>query len=304
VHLVGTSATAVGRVGMLARGWRWSLRARVAQHPRYSVIARMRHGIAAATDETELVIDGFPRSGNTFAVVAFQLAQPNPVRVSHHIHSPGHIRTAVMRGTPVMLTARQPRDAVVSCVIREPYVSLKQALRAYTTFYESLLSVRDRVVVADFDQITTDMGSVIDRINERFDTRFAAFAHTIPAASACFEIIEHRARRPMWDEHIGAFLGGTETVAELRQAAQRCGADGADPRPVPEDRVARPSASRQGRRGRMLQAYEARALAGVRAAAESVYAQLAITDQKLDVQAACQTGIDAPAGTLTSSRLR
>jgi hypothetical protein len=42
----------------------------------------------------------------------------------------------------------------------------------------------------------------------------------------------------------------------------------------------------------------------VRAAAESVYAQFAITDQKLDVQAACQTGIDAPAGPLTSSRLR
>ena len=43
---------------------------------------------------TELVIEAFPRSANTFATVAFQLSQPAPVRVAHHLHAPAQVTEA------------------------------------------------------------------------------------------------------------------------------------------------------------------------------------------------------------------
>jgi hypothetical protein len=107
------------------------MRARFAQHRPYVAVARLRHRLEVACDETELLIDGFPRSGNTFAVVAFQLAQPSPVRISHHIHSSAHMIAAAKRGTPIVVTVREPEDAVLSCVIREPYITIGQALHAY-----------------------------------------------------------------------------------------------------------------------------------------------------------------------------
>ena len=38
--------------------------------------------------ETELVIEGFPRSANTFAVLAFDYAQPDDVKLAHQLHAP------------------------------------------------------------------------------------------------------------------------------------------------------------------------------------------------------------------------
>src|SRR5215210_2906944 len=40
---------------------------------------------------TQIVIEGFPRSGNTFAVVAFEQAQRESVRVAHHLHMPAQV---------------------------------------------------------------------------------------------------------------------------------------------------------------------------------------------------------------------
>ena len=40
------------------------------------------------TDATELVLEGYPRSGNTFAVAALQFAQDRPLRIARHTHMP------------------------------------------------------------------------------------------------------------------------------------------------------------------------------------------------------------------------
>ena len=62
------------RVKAGVRHARWTLRSRMAEHPAYLCVARRRHGQAVVSESTELVIDGFPRSASTFAVVALLLA--------------------------------------------------------------------------------------------------------------------------------------------------------------------------------------------------------------------------------------
>jgi len=59
------------------------------------------------TGETEVVIDGFPRSGNTFAVVAFRQAQSRRVSVAHHGHVPALAIEAHRRGVPALVLIRE-----------------------------------------------------------------------------------------------------------------------------------------------------------------------------------------------------
>jgi hypothetical protein len=166
-----------------------------AEHPALALPAARWTGHGVVLDgRTDIVIEGYPRSANGFAVAAFSLTQPRPVRVAHHTHAPGHVIAAVRRGVPALVLARDPDDAVAEWVGVKPFLSARQALRAYVRFYEPLLPYRDRFVVGTFDQVNADFGSVIHRVNERFGTRFREFQHTEESLRKAAEEIE-RSRR-------------------------------------------------------------------------------------------------------------
>ncbi len=170
----------------------------MARYPALAIpIARRRHGIPVG-DDTQIVIEGFPRTGTSFAVTAFDIAQERSVRIACHVHAPAQVLEGVRRGLPALVIAREPEDTVLSFVIRNPHLGLRQALRGYLRFYEPLLPVRDRVVVGRFDEVTTDFGAVIRRVNERFATSFREFEHTEESARRVFEEIEgdYRGRLP------------------------------------------------------------------------------------------------------------
>lgn len=180
-----------------AYGLRHALRRSLAAHPSlYLPIVRRRYPGSVVDDETELVIDGFTRSAVTFAVVAFQLAQNDHVRVAHHLHASSHLVVAARRGIPALVPVRQPEDAILSALVREPLVTPRQFLKSYIAFYERLLPCRPRFSVATFDEVTTDFGAVIRRTNERFGTDFKVFEHTEENVRACFELIDERASAP------------------------------------------------------------------------------------------------------------
>jgi hypothetical protein len=163
----------------------------VAKYPTVALpVARWRgHGVVL-DGHTDVLIEGFPRSANNFAVAAFLQAQPSPLRVAHHVHAPAHVLAALRKGLPALVLVREPEEAVLEFVIRNPYLSFRQALRGYARFYRPLLPHRDGLVVGVFREVTTDFGLVIRRMNERFGTRFAEFEHTEQNVRACFEEIE------------------------------------------------------------------------------------------------------------------
>jgi hypothetical protein len=129
-------------------------------------------------DETELVIDGFQGSGNSFATVAFKRSQAHPVRLAHHLHSPAQIIKAVGKKIPVLITIREPRDAAISLTSRWPYVSLPQAIRGYVHFYEKIESIAPALVVSPFTLTTRHLDVIVREVNLRYQTNFGVFEYS------------------------------------------------------------------------------------------------------------------------------
>ncbi len=202
------------------------------------------HRRLALNDKTELVIEGYPRSGNTFAVAAFTLAQQRDVPLAHHLHAPAQVLLAARRGVPCLVLVRDPVDAALSRMIRRSFETARSTLGDWVRFHRAVLPVLDRVVVASFAQITTDFGEVIDRVNAKFATEFRRFDHS-----------EENERR--------AF----ERVEEMERADSGGGS-------VRETHVARPSEARAEMKAKLHAELDAPELARFRAAADGLHARL------------------------------
>lgn len=165
--------------------------------PMYRVL-RMRWNVARAVRPgTRLVIEGFPRSGNSFARRAFIMAQEDPQikhYIAHHLHVPAQVVRAARWQIPTLVLIRKPRDAVLSLTIRDP-ISVDQALRYYVSFYHTAEKYRDAYVLGLFEEVTEDFGRVIERVNRKFGTTFSLFRHDEANVNRLFAGMEAHAKR-------------------------------------------------------------------------------------------------------------
>jgi hypothetical protein len=127
------------------------------------------------TSETHLVMDGFPRSANSFARMAFHVANGADDLISTHRHSPRSIQAAVRLGVPAIVLIRPPRQAIGSLLQYEPGISPKLVMEQYQFFYDTILPIADDVVIAPFAEVTSDFGSVIRRVNAVYGTDFVPY---------------------------------------------------------------------------------------------------------------------------------
>ncbi len=181
--LLRTRHAVVGRISARPRLILPMLRAHAALTGRGAGAPVVRSG-------TELVIEGFPRCANTFAVAAFQFAQGRPVRLAHHVHMAAQIMAAARRQTPALVLVREPLAAFRSYLVRCPFFTPAMVLDEYIRFYGALLNYKANFVAATFEQVTSDFGMVIDRINTAFNTDFARFEHTEASVAAVFSRVE------------------------------------------------------------------------------------------------------------------
>jgi hypothetical protein len=251
----------------LARRARHRLRTQVSAHP-WLYLPLARHKYPGPSPEvispaTEFVIDGYTRSASTFAVYALQLAQPAPVRLAHHLHAPAQLVAAARAGVPALAVIREPRGAILSQLIREPDVAMRDALVSYARFYECLFRWRNCFVVADFEEITKDFGAVTRRINERFGTTFAEFEPAEQNVRRCFELIKLRGTlSPVLLGFESGTVTATELLPEVAKLSRRAG---------PEAQEWIPSAERDRAKAALHEQWAQPALARLRERAQWVY---------------------------------
>lgn len=127
---------------------------------------------------SELTIEAFPRSANWFAYEAFVAAQGRPVRMIHHFHAPGAVARSLDMGLPTLVILREPVAAVTSWLILIGRDHMAQGFRDYLNFHEPLERRRSEFLLARFETVVTDFGSVVRALNRRFGCEFAEFDHT------------------------------------------------------------------------------------------------------------------------------
>lgn len=164
--------------------------------------------------DTELVIEGFPRSANSFSMGAFLSVQKRPVILASHLHAAAQIIRASRLSIPTLLLIRQPKDAVLSLLTLEietnvidfvdrdlVKLSLQKYLVNWIDFYTRTMPYRRNYVIGLFDEVTTDFGAIIERINHRFNTEFDFFVHTKQKAKEIHDGLGFHAG-PSWNRQV------------------------------------------------------------------------------------------------------
>lgn len=128
--------------------------------------------------DTELVIEAFPRSSNTFAVAAFLHAQQREVKLAHHLHAPAQVMAAAKWNVPALVIIRHPEACVLSMMVRNAMFTPAQLFQSYARFHHAIEPFRSSFVLAKFETVTADFGEVIDAVNAKFDASFRRFDHT------------------------------------------------------------------------------------------------------------------------------
>ena len=164
---------------------------------------------------TEILIEGAPRVGLTYCVHAFVRAQGRPVRVATHTHLPASVLRAVRERVPALVVIRDPAEALRSTLLRNRDLTIRAVLERYLAFYRCVERARDRVVLADFEEVIADAGAVVERVNRRFGTRFLPYARTAPDEAAVLAQLHERDRLLALDP-LGSFLPSPSKAAARR----------------------------------------------------------------------------------------
>lgn len=141
------------------------------------------------SEDSDIVIEGFPRSGNSFANRAFAHCNPS-ARIATHVHASAHIVYAAKLDIPTLVTIRNPAECIPSlyalrCGLKKPQPkknheqsNLNSDLKRYITFHKRIVLVKDKILVAPFESISSDYGAVIQGVNDKFSVNFVPFYHT------------------------------------------------------------------------------------------------------------------------------
>lgn len=158
---------------------------------------------------TQLLIDAYPRSANSFATFAFFHCQPSPVRVAHHLHSPAAITYATRNSIPTLTLLRDPVDACTSLLFYYPKFAIEQAFMDYVRYYEAVSRGIARLVMARFATATTDLASVFRAVNNKFGTSFAEFSNSPEDVAAVRERLKKQAERHYGDGSVDSGRNAT-----------------------------------------------------------------------------------------------
>ena len=166
-------------------------------------LGKQRALTRVASPKTDIAIEGFQRCANSFAVQAFRSVNEasTKLRIATHLHSPANVYQAVRFNVPTMVLIRNPDECLVSWLAlamqlgklpKESLTEQNQMRRMcywtqrYTQFYQRLMPARTSFVTVDFDEVVTDFGACIDRLNARFQTSFNRFEHSAETEKAIF----------------------------------------------------------------------------------------------------------------------
>lgn len=220
-------------------------------HPRiYRHLEKILNRAKIPEVTTEVVIEGFPRSGNTYAEIMFRLTQGNRFTISHHSHHPVAVLEAIRAKKKTILVLRKPDDAVLSWCSSWGVSDLEgiaNVFDIYVNYHKALLPAARDLTIFPFDELTTNFKGLISKLATSWQSALRDDFDENALARQAFQEIDNR------------------IVAE----------DGK----LTEIRVNRPSPAREGARRRNLDLIANPELSDIRKRANRIYWHLKAANQ-------------------------
>ena len=93
---------------------------------------------------------------------------------------------------------------------------MRDALVSYERFYSLLIPHGSSFVAGEFDEVTTDFGAVIRRLNKRFQTHYRTFNPTEEQTRECLDLMTERPTTdPEWRQLVLGFESGAVPLHDL-----------------------------------------------------------------------------------------
>lgn len=143
----------------------------------------------------DVVVDGFPRSANTYVWYALKSSIEPKYMVRGHTHAVGTLKAAIDADKPAMLLVREPDGAVSSLYQLLEGVSLESCFDAYSRFHERCYSIREGLYVARFGDVINDFGTVTQRFFDHYGLDWPAYEKNETNEFLVNDAIEHANRR-------------------------------------------------------------------------------------------------------------
>lgn len=145
----------------------------------------------AINNETTIVIEGSPRSGNSFLQNYFSLCNPDALgKIAHHTHTPAQVIQATAKNLPILITMRDPYSSAISMLLRSNSISPKDVLLDYIQFHEAVYNRIDSVVLTKFSTATAKPQDAIVLLNSKFGTSFNSPKLTSVMQNTIFQILD------------------------------------------------------------------------------------------------------------------
>lgn len=138
--------------------------------------------------EKNLVIEGFPRSANSFVYTAFKVSQDEKLQIAHHLHHEAQLFLAARHKIPTVVLIREPFEACISTAIFNNEKSILKSLNEWIRFYKTVEQLHDKIVICDFKDATYNINALFHKINKKYKTNFKK-VKMISLRKKVFEII-------------------------------------------------------------------------------------------------------------------
>jgi hypothetical protein len=178
---------------VLPKDARYRLHMRLMEAPTRDAYLRLRPHLRRldVRPDTDLVIEGYPRTANSYSVAAMEVSNGPNLRLAHHLHSRVSVLQAVKLGIPTLLLIRGPEDAGTSWM-QKAGLRAQTVLEQYVQFYEPLVSVAGQVVVGRFEIVVDDFGSLIERVNEFYGLSLKPYVGNAAEEDEVVRIVRNR----------------------------------------------------------------------------------------------------------------
>lgn len=161
----------------------------------YLPLRKLRKAKTVVGPDTQLLIEGAPRCGNTWTEALIRYSHEGDICLAHHSHAVAHVKAAVKRGIPSLILYREPDAAIRSFLALKKIpevVSVNDAFIEYVLFYKHIMRLsREHIVFASFEDVTQRPDLVIEKLNHRFSLRLRSFnATSADERQAVFDLMD------------------------------------------------------------------------------------------------------------------